>query len=213
MKEVKLLYLNTDISESVDLRQLLVNRLQEDRAIIESYPAIAATPVIILEFLTRYDIIIFDGTIEDNAELNNAKYDFLDPSIQLRDNFFVITRNTLPMNIVPAHSNLNQFGALRNNMYQIDRNRFDDSSNDGIISNNTIVDWIQQEIKSFIATHEDYHKPKTPLEVIGNLKNDVGFIMNQYKRPQKKQIFVSFRGRYQNDKKNVMNRSHTTVGH
>lgn len=201
MKEVKLLYLNTDISESVDLRQLLVNRLQEDRAIIESYPAIAATPAIILEFLTRYDIIIFDGTIEDNAELNNAKYDFLDPSILLRDNFFVITRNTLPMNIVPPHSNLNQFGALRNNMYQIDRNRFDDSSNDGIISNNTIVDWIQQEIKSFIATHEDYHKPKTPLEVIGNLKNDVGFVMNQYKRPQKKQIFVSFRGRYQNDKR------------
>lgn len=134
MKEVKLLYLNTDISESIDLGQLLANRLQGDRAIIESYPAIAATPVKILGFLTRYDIIIFDGTIEDNAELNNAKYDFLDPSILLRDNFFVITRNTLPMNIVPPHSNLNQFGALRSNMYQIDRNRFENSSNDALVS-------------------------------------------------------------------------------
>lgn len=69
----------------------------------------------------------------------------------------MVTHNTLPMNFVPPHSNLNQFGALRSNMYQIDRNRFDDSSFNGIISNDTIVDWIQQEIKSFIAAHEDYH--------------------------------------------------------
>lgn len=151
----------------------------------------------ILEFLTQYDIIIFDGTIEDDAELNNPKYDFLDPSILLRDNFFVVTRNTLPMNIVPPHSNLNQFDALRNNMYQIDKNRFDDSFIDRTISNEAIVDWIRQEIKSFIATHEDYHKPGTPLEVLGNLKNDVGAVMVQYAQSKKKQIFVSFRGRYQ----------------
>ena len=154
----------------------------------------------ILESLTKYDIIIFDGTIEDDAELNNTKYDFLDPSILLRDNFLVVTRNTLPMNIVPPLSNLNQFGALRNNMYQIDKNRFDDSFIDGTISNEAIVEWIQQEIKSFIATHEDYHKPETPLEVFGNLKNDVGAVMAQYAQSKKKQIFVSFRGRYQAEK-------------
>ncbi len=154
----------------------------------------------ILEFLTQYDIIIFDGTIENDAELNNANYDFLDPSVLLRDNFFVVTRNTLPMNIVPPHSNLNQFDALRNNTYKIDKNRFDDSSINGTISNEAIVDWIQQEIKSFIATHEDYYKPENPLEVLGNLKSDVGSVMAQNEQYKKKQIFVSFRGRYQTEK-------------
>ena len=125
MKELKILYLKTNITESVELGQLLVNRLQGKGVIIESYPATAAAQGMILEFLTQYDIIIFDGTIENDAELNNAKYDFLDPSILLRDNFFVVTRNTLPMNIVPPHSNLNQFVALRNSMYQIDKNRFE----------------------------------------------------------------------------------------
>lgn len=197
---MKTIYLESHTPESIDLGQLLVNRLQGDGVIIESHPATAATQVMIVEFLTQYDIIIFDGTIENDAELNNAKYDFLDPSILLRDNFFVVTRNTLPMNIEPPHSNLNQFDALRNNMYQIDKNRFDDSFIDGTISNEAIVDWIQQEIKSFIATHEDYHKPETPLEVFGNLKNDVGAVMAQYAQSKKKQIFVSFRGRYQTEK-------------
>lgn len=150
----------------------------------------------ILEFLTQYDIIIFDGTIENDAELNNAKYDFLDPSILLRDNFFVVTRNTLPMNIVPPHSNLNQFVALRNSMYQIDKNRFEDSTIDGTISNEVIVDWIRQEIKKFVTTHEGYHRPKTALDVFENLKNDVSAVMDQHAQSQKKQIFVSFRGRY-----------------
>lgn len=200
MEEMKILYLNTETADSIDLEQLLVNRLQGDGVIIESHPATAATQVMIVEFLTQYDIIIFDGTIENDAGLNNAKYDFLDPSILLRDNFFVVTRNTLPMNIVPPHSNLNQFDALRNNMYQIDKNRFDDSSVDRTLLNEAIVDWIQQEIKKFVTTHEDYHKPETPLEVLGNLKNDVSAVVAKQEESQKKQIFVSFRGRYQTEK-------------
>lgn len=198
---MKVLFLNAVTQKSIELGQLLAKRFQEDDTIIvEPFPSTEATQLMIIEVLTQYDIIIFDGTIENDAELNNAKYDFLDPSILLRDNFFVVTRNTLPMNIVPPHSNLNQFDALRNNMYQIDKNRFGDSFIDGTISNEAIVDWIQQEIKSFIATHEDYHKPGTPLEVLGNLKNDVGAVMVQYAQSKKKQIFVSFRGRYQTEK-------------
>lgn len=197
---MKVLFLNAVTQKSIELGQLLVNRLQGDWVIIESHPATAATQVMIVEFLTQYDIIIFDGTIENDAELNNAKYDFLDPSILLRDNFFVVTRNTLPMNIVPPHSNLNQFDALRNNTYQIDKNRFGDSFIDGTISNEAIVDWIQQEIKKFVATHEDCLRPETPLEVLGNLKCDVGSVMAQHEQSKKKQIFVSFRGRYQNGK-------------
>lgn len=198
---MKILYLNTEKTESEELGQLLANRLQGDEdVIIDSSLSTEATQVMNVEFLTQYDIIIFDGTIENDAELNNLKYDFLDPSILLRDNFFVVTRNTLPMNIVPPHSNLNQFDALRNNMYQIDKNRFDNSFIDGTMSNEAIVDWIQQEIEKFIATHEDYHRPETPLEVLENLKRDVESVMTQYRQPKKKQIFVSFRGRYQNDK-------------
>ncbi len=199
MKELKILYLKTNITESVELGQLLVNRLQGKGVIIESYPATAAAQGMILEFLTQYDIIIFDGTIENDAELNNAKYDFLDPSILLRDNFFVVTRNTLPMNIVPPHSNLNQFVALRNSMYQIDKNRFEDSTIDGTISNEVIADWIRQEIKKFVTTHEDYHRPKTALDVFENLKNDVSAVMDQHTQSHKKHIFVSFRGRYQTE--------------
>lgn len=198
---MEILLLNTETIESVELGQILANSLQgEDTIIIESFPSTKTTQVMMAEFLTQYDIIIFDGTIEDDAELNNSKYDFLDPSILLRDNLFVVSRNTLPMNIVPPHSNLNQFDALRNNTYQIDKNRLDDSSIYGTISNEAIVDWIQQEIKKYIAKHEDYHRPETPLDVLGNLKSDVGSVMTQYERSQKKQIFVSFRGRYQNDK-------------
>lgn len=198
---MKIIYLNTDTPESIKLGKLLANRLQGDDAIIvESFPSIEATPVMIVKFLTQCDIIIFDGTIESDAELNNSKYDFLDPSILLRDNFFVVTRNTLPMNIVPPHSNLNQFDALRNNTYQIDKNRFEDSPIDCTISSEAIVDWIQQEIKKFIAAHEDYRKPQTPLWVLGNLKSDVSSVMAQYERSKKKQAFVSFRGRYQTEK-------------
>lgn len=200
MEEMKILYLNTETADSIDLGQLLVNRLQGDGVIIESHPATAATQVMIVEFLTQYDIIIFDGTIENDAEFNNTKYDFLDPSILLRDNFFVVTLNTLPMNIVPPHSNLNQFDALRNNTYQIDKNRFDGSSVDGTIPNETIVDWIQQEIKKYLTTHEDYHRPETALDVLGNLKNDVSSVMVKPEECQKKHIFVSFRGRYQAEK-------------
>lgn len=195
--EIKIQFLNTETPKSVELGQLLANRLQGDGVIIESYPATTATHVMIVELLTKYDIIIFDGTIEDDAELNNAKYDFLDPSILLRDNFFVVTRNTLPMNIVPPHSNLKQFDALRRNMYQIDKNRFDDSFTDRTISNVAIADWIQKEIKSFIVVHKDYNKPETPLELLGNLKSDVGAVMAQHTHFKKKQIFISSRGRYQ----------------
>lgn len=196
---MKTIYLESQTPESIELGQLLENRLQGDGVIFESYHATAATQVMIVEFLTQYDIIIFDGTIENDAELNNAKYDFLDPSILLRDNFFVVTRNTLPMNIVPPHSNLNQFDALRNNTYQIDKNRFDDSFINGTIPNGTIVDWIQQEIKKFVMTHEDYHRPETALDVLGNLKNDVCSVMAKPEEYQKKHIFVSFRGRYQTE--------------
>lgn len=197
---MKILLLNTETTESVELGQFLVDKLQGDGVIIESYHATAATQVMIVELLPKYDIVIFDGTIENDTELNNLKYDFLDPSILLRDNFFVVTRNTLPMNIVPPHSNLNQFDALRNNMYQIDKNRFDDSSVDRTLPNEAIVDWIQQEIKKFMTSHEDYHRPENALDVLGNLKNDVSAVMAKQEELQKKQIFVSFRGRYQTEK-------------
>lgn len=198
---MKVLFLNAATQKSIELGNLLARRFQEDDTIIvESFPSSESAQVIIVEFLTHYDIIIFDGTIENEAELNNTKYDFLDPSILLRDNFFVVTRNTLPMNIVPPHSNLDQFDALRNNTYRIDKNRFDDSSIDGTISNEAIVDWIQQEIKKYVAIHEDYHRPETPLEVLGNLKSDVGSVMAQHAQSKRKQIFVSFRERYQKEK-------------
>ena len=198
---MKIIYLKTDTPESIELGRLLANRLQGDDAIIvESFSSIEVTPVTIVKFLTQYDIIIFDGTLENDAELNNSKYDFLEPSILLRDNFFITTRNTLPMNIVPVHSNLNQFGTLRNNAYKIDKNKIEDPSKDGTISNEAIAEWIQQEVMKFVATHEDYHRPKTSFEVLWNLKRDVSSVMAQYDQMKKKQIFVSFRGRYQTEK-------------
>ena len=42
MEEVKILYLNAETMESVELGQLLVNRLQGKGVIIESYPATVA---------------------------------------------------------------------------------------------------------------------------------------------------------------------------
>lgn len=201
MENLKILYLNTGIAESMKLGQLLVNRLQDNGTFtIDLYPSTEANQVVIIKFLTQYDIIIFDGTIEKDAKLNNSKYDFLNPSILLRDNFFVVSRNTLPMNIVPPHSNLNQFDALRKNMYKIDKNRFEGTSIDATISNESIVDWIQQEVNQFIETHEESQKPKTALDILKNLKNDVSSVMSRYEQPKKKQIFVSFRGRYQKEK-------------
>lgn len=201
MENMRILYLNTEIAESIKLGQLLVNRLQGNGIItIDSYPSTASNQVMIVKFLTQYDIIIFDGTIEKEAELNNSKYDFLNPSILLRDNFFVVTRNTLPMNIVPPHSNLNQFDALRKNLYKIDMNRFEDSSIDNTISNESIVDWILQEVNQFIENHEESQRPKSAINILENLKTDVSSVMSRYEQPEKKQIFVSFRGRYQKEK-------------
>lgn len=199
---VDILYIKTGSVAGETLVSSIANELKRMKDTIVIIDAILSTELNlskILEFLTQYDIIIFDGTIEKDTVLNNAKYDFLDPSILLRDNFFVVTRNTLPMNIVPPHSNLNQFDALRNNTYQIDKNRFDDSFINGTIPNGTIVDWIQQEIKKFVMTHEDYHRPETALDVLGNLKNDVCSVMAKPEECQKKHIFVSFRGRYQTE--------------
>ena len=72
MKVVKILYLYSTTPKGVKLGQLLAKRLQVDGAIIESYPATAATQVMIVEFLTQYDIIIFDGTIEN--EIHDTTY-------------------------------------------------------------------------------------------------------------------------------------------
>lgn len=198
---MKILFLFTDTTESIKLGQLVVTRLRDnDTIIVEQYPSTKVTNSMIFEFLTRYDIIIFDGSIENNAALNNAKYDFLDLSTLSLDNFFVVTRNTLPMNFVPPHSNLNQYDALINNMYQIDKNRVENSSIEDIISNETIVNWVQQEIKMYVAMHEDYHRPETMSEVLYNLRNGVGLVMNPNKPSKKKQIFISFRGHYQTEK-------------
>lgn len=200
---VDILYIKTGSDAGETLASSTVNelkRMKDTIVIIDTILSTELSQFKILEFLTKYDIIIFDGTIENDAELNNAKYDFLDPSILLRDNFFVVTRNTLPMNIVPPHSNLNQFDALRNNKYQIDKNRFEDSSIEGTISNEAIVDWLQEEIKKYVTTHDDYQRPETVLDVLGNLKSDVNSVMFKYKQLKRKQIFISFRGRYQAEK-------------
>lgn len=197
---MEILLLNTETTVSVELGQILANSLQgEDTIIVESFPSTKTTQVMMVEFLTQYDIIIFDGTIEDDAELNNSKYDFLDPSILLRDNFFVVTRNTLPMNIVPLHSNLNQYDALRNNTYQIDKNRLDNSTIDGTISNENVVDWILKEIKNHIVTQiscEDYQRQEVTTDIGEWIQSD----NIQYLHPPKKHIFISYRGRYQHEK-------------
>ena len=67
---MEILLLNTETTVSVELGQILANSLQgEDTIIIESFPSTKTTQVMMAEFLTQYDIIIFDGTIEDDAEL------------------------------------------------------------------------------------------------------------------------------------------------
>ena len=53
---MKILFLNTDTAESVELVQLLVDRLQGDGVIIESYYETVASQVMIVELLTKYDI-------------------------------------------------------------------------------------------------------------------------------------------------------------
>lgn len=59
--------------------------------------------------------------------------------------------------------------------------------------------WQTAIYQKFVTTHEGYHRPKTALDVFENLKNDVSAVMGQYAQSQKKQIFVSFRGRYQTE--------------
>lgn len=182
MKEIKILYLSSGTADSEmtgNLNAGNLNAMETCTIITKSICSANVNHVMIMDLLTKHDILIFDGTIEDDAELNNAKYDFLDPFILLQDNFFVVTRNTLPMNLVPPHSNLNQFNALRNNMYQIDRNRLDDSSVGGTVSNEGITSWVQQEIKKFLTIHKDYNRPETSLDVLENLKKDVTSVMAQ----------------------------------
>ncbi len=87
---MKIHYLNTETSASLELGRLLAKKLQEsETSIVELFPSAKATQILIVNFLTQYDIIIFDGTIENDAELNNSKYNFLEPSMLLRDNFVI----------------------------------------------------------------------------------------------------------------------------
>ena len=202
MKGIKILYLSSGTADSDMTGDILANKLQAMRTCTITVDFVYATDVnqvIIIELLTQYDILIFDGTIENDAELNNSKYDFLDTSILLRDNFFVITRNTLPMNIVPPNSNLKQFDALRNNLYQIDQNRFESSYNTGF-SNEEIVNWIWGRLNDFVSSYKEFKRPKNAMKILENLKDDIRSVMDQYEQPKKKQIFVSFRGRYQTEK-------------
>ena len=70
----------TETSESSELGQLLKIRLQVEGILtIDSYLSTDVTQVMIVKFIPQYDFFIFDGTIEKDAELTNAKYDFLDP--------------------------------------------------------------------------------------------------------------------------------------
>ena len=191
---MKILYLMTETPESSELGQLLKSRLQVEGILtIDSYLSTDVTQVMIVKFIPQYDFFIFDGTIEKDAELNSAKYDFLDPAFLKLKNFFVVTRNILPMNIVPYKCNLNQFEALRNAIYQIDRNRLNACNNNIIIPNGDIIDWIQQEINQYTATYGDVER----LQTFGNLIREICSTMTYYGQSKKKQIFVSFRGRYQ----------------
>lgn len=55
MEEMKILYLNTETTESVELGQLLAQRFLEDATIIvESFPSADATQVMIVGFLTQF---------------------------------------------------------------------------------------------------------------------------------------------------------------
>lgn len=202
MKEIKILYLSSGTADSEMTGGFLANKLQEMRTCTITVDSVYATDVnqvMIIELLTQYDILIFDGTIENDAELNNSKYDFLNPSILLRDNFFVITRNTLPMNVVPPNSNLKQFDALRNNLYQIDQNRFESSYNT-MFSNEEIVNWIWGKLNDFVTSHKEFQRPENAMEILENLKDDICSVRAQHEQSHKKQIFVSFRGRYQTEK-------------
>ena len=97
------------------------------------------------------------------------------------------------MNIVPYKCNLDQFDSLKNDIYQIDRNRLNASNDNIIIPNNDIIDWIQQEINQYTVTYGDVERPQT----FENLISEIGSTMTYYGQSKKKQIFVSFRGRYQ----------------
>ena len=164
MKTVKILYLSNSTADSELLGKLLVGKLQEVKTcnlVIDSIDSSEVSQVSIIKALTLYDVLIFDGTIETDVDLRNSIYDFLNPSILKRDNFFVVTRNTLPMNIVPPHSNLNQFEAILSNTYQIDKNRFEHTVNDGVIPNEEVVDWIYQELNQFLASYDETQRPET----------------------------------------------------
>ena len=199
ISSIKLLYINTGTHGSQVLGSVLVNGLQEISACSFDVDTVEASAIglhYVIEFLTQYDIVIFDGTIEADPELCDSIYDIIDLPLLFRDNFWVVTRNTLPMNVVPLHSNVSQFDALRKDMYQIDSNRLD-SSVGTLISDKDVLRWVKDEMIRFIDTHEELNRPETVSDVLMNAHDEARDVVSRYEQKDRKSIFVSFRGRYQ----------------
>ena len=199
ISSIKLLYINTGTHGSQVLGSVLVNGLQDISACSFDVDTVEASAIClhyVIGYLTQYDIVIFDGTIEADSELRDSIYDILDKFILLRDNFWVVTRNTLPMNVVPLHSNICKFDALRNNMYQIDSNRLDSSAG-ALISDKDILRWVKDEMVRFLDNHDGLSRPENVSEMLMSVQSDVRTVMSRYDQKDRKSIFVSFRGRYQ----------------
>lgn len=149
-----------------------------------------------IRIIQNTDIQILDGSIEPlNGELGQ-NYENIEPSFIYWNTFWIVSRNTLPINIIPQKSNINKFDSLRCHEYQLDGNN---ESKTDKINNTNIIEWIVNEILKII--------PKNKRERIKNLENlnkriklEVNEAFHLGSSKKKKQTFLSFRGRYQNEK-------------
>ena len=154
MKNLRILFLKTNSNKSKELGDMLVENLQAINNYSITVEIRASEELDLLQLfkiISNYDIHIFDGTIERSNEDKGLNYDFIDPILYWHESFFIVSRNTIPMNLVPPKCNISRLDSLRNNMYHVDGNKIETVNNADAISNEEIVDWIKQELIDFIA--------------------------------------------------------------
>ena len=203
MKNLRILFLKTNSNKSKELGDMLVENLQAINNYSITVEIRASEELDLLQLfkiISNYDIHIFDGTIERSNEDKGLNYDFIDPILYWHESFFIVSRNTIPMNLVPPKCNISRLDSLRNNMYHVDGNKIETVNNADAISNEEIVDWIKQELIDFIARNPDFQRPQSPVSYVINTINDIELINKVHDKPKKNQIFLSFRGKYQTRK-------------
>lgn len=118
------------------------------------------------------DLVIFDGSLEDDGLKLGDNYSCTGHAPYLMDNVMVVSRTVLPINYIPNTTNVHPVGEGEKNTDQSDRLIIKKSYTNeeiGLWLTNTFCEWV---IDGRLPRKSEYKRNLPPLEVLFDGKND-----------------------------------------